>query len=160
MSAAITFDRLHLIIQAQAAYAQCIDDKGGEGWADFFEEDCFYIVTTAENHQAGLEAGLMYADSKGMLKDRIAALNEANIYERHRYRHILGQPMVSRAEGRLVWAETGFMVARIMRTGETSLFATGRYIDCYAIDGDRALLKERRVVCDSNRVDTLLALPL
>ena len=160
MSAATTFDTLQLIVHAQAAYAQCIDDKGGDGWADFFEEDCVYLVTTAENHQAGLEAGLMYADSKGMLRDRIAALNEANIYERHRYRHILGQPLVSSAEGRRVWAETSFMVARIMRTGETALFATGRYIDCFAIDGDRVLLKERRVVCDSNRIDTLLALPL
>jgi anthranilate 1,2-dioxygenase small subunit len=151
---------LHLIIKAQAAYAQCIDDKGGEGWVNFFDDDCFYVITTAENYQEGLQAGLMYADSKGMLKDRIAALNEANIYERHRYRHIVGQPLISRVDGPLVWAETAFMVARIMRTGETSLFATGRYIDCYSITADQVLLRERKVVCDSNRVDTLLALPL
>ena len=160
MTSAMSFDMLQSIMKAQAAYAQCIDDKGGEGWADFFEEECFYIVTTAENHELGLQAGLMYADSKGMLKDRIAALNEANIYERHRYRHIMGQPLISRADGSLIWAETAFMVARIMRTGETSLFATGRYIDCYAITGEQALLRERKVVCDSNRIDTLLALPL
>jgi anthranilate 1,2-dioxygenase small subunit len=151
---------LHRIVAAQAAYARCIDDWGGEGWADFFEDDCLYVVTTGENHQQGLQAGLMYADSKGMLKDRIAALNEANIYERHNYRHILGQPLISRVEGDLVWAETAFIVARIMRTGETSLFATGRYIDCYRIGSDDVLLRERKVVCDSNRIDTLLALPL
>lgn len=156
----MSLDILQKIMKAQAAYAQCIDDKGGEGWADFFEDDCFYIVTTAENYQQGLQAGLMYADSKGMLKDRIAALNEANIYERHRYRHILGQPLISKMEGGLVWTETAFMVARIMRTGETSLFATGRYIDCYSIAEEQTLLRERKVVCDSNRVDTLLALPL
>ena len=160
MTSATSSEILHRIIQAQAAYARCIDDKGGEGWADFFQDDCFYIVTTAENHEEGLQAGLMYADSKGMLKDRIAALNDANIYERHRYRHIMGQPLISRAEGAQVWAETAFMVARIMRTGETTLFATGRYIDCYSVTADQVLLRERKVVCDSNRVDTLLALPL
>lgn len=161
MTSVTGLETLHqLIIRAQAGYAQCIDDRGGEGWTDFFDDECFYIVTTAENHQEGLQAGLMYADSKGMLKDRIAALNEANIYERHRYRHIMGQPMISRVDDPLVWAETSFLVARIMRTGETSLFATGRYIDCYRVADDQALLRERKVVCDSSRVDTLLALPL
>jgi anthranilate 1,2-dioxygenase small subunit len=153
-------DALRLIMRAQSEYAQCIDDRGSDGWPNFFDDQCFYVVTTVENHEQGLEAGLIYADSKGMLKDRIAALNEANIYERHRYRHVMGQPLISRAEDSLVWAETAFMIARIMRTGETVLFATGRYLDCYVIAGERALLRERKVVCDSNRIDTLLALPL
>jgi len=52
------------------------------------------------------------------------------------------------------------MVARVMRTGETSLFATGRYVDCYVVTEDSILLRERKVVCDSSRIDTLLALPL
>lgn len=161
MTRAIAPDMLHhRIVQAQAAYARCLDDQGGEGWADCFDETCFYIVTTAENHQNGLEAGLMYADSKGMLKDRIAALKEANIYERHTYRHLMGQPMITGQNGALVQAVTPFMVARIMRTGETILFATGRYFDSYVMGEDRVLLRERKVVCDSNRVDTLLALPL
>ena len=47
-----------------------------------------------------------------------------------------------------------------MRTGETMIFATGRYIDCYVLEKGRVLIRERKVVCDSNRVDTLLALPL
>ncbi|WP_145206121.1 aromatic-ring-hydroxylating dioxygenase subunit beta [Sphingobium sp. B2] len=148
------------IVHAQAVYARSLDDNGGEGWADCFAEDCFYIVTTAENHQNGMMAGLMYADSKGMLKDRIAALKEANIYERHSYRHVMGQPLIARRDGDLVYAETPFMVARVMRTGETSLFATGRYLDCYVVTQDSILLQERKVVCDSSRIDTLLALPL
>ena len=146
--------------RAQAAYARCIDDAGGKGWPDFFDEDCLYVVTTAANHGQGLAAGLIYADSKGMLKDRIAALNEANIFERHSYRHVLGQPLICEIRDALVWTETAFMVARIMRTGETTLFATGRYIDCYVFRGDEVLIRERKVVCDSSRIDTLLALPL
>lgn len=148
------------IIYAQALYARTLDDHGGDGWADCFDEDCFYIVTTAENHQSGMLAGLMYADSKGMLKDRIAALKEANIYERHTYRHVMGQPFITRRDGALAYAETPFLVARVMRTGETSLFASGRYFDCYVVSDERILLRERQVVCDSSRIDTLLALPL
>jgi 3-phenylpropionate/cinnamic acid dioxygenase small subunit len=42
----------------------------------------------------GLEAGLIYADTRGMLEDRISSLRKVNIYERQRYRHIVGLPVV------------------------------------------------------------------
>ena len=52
-------------------------------------------VTTADNDRHGpARAGLIYADSRGMLEDRIAALREANIYERQRYRHLVGLPVM------------------------------------------------------------------
>ena len=51
-------------------------------------------------------------------------------------------------------------VVRIMRDGTSDLFATGRYLDRYEIQNETALLKERIVVCDSSRIDTLLAIPL
>ena len=60
-----------------------------------------------------------------------------------------------------VKSETPFLVARIVRGGETSLFATGVYRDRFAGGADgRLLLAERIVVCDSQRFDTLLAIPL
>jgi anthranilate 1,2-dioxygenase small subunit len=40
------------------------------------------------------------------------------------------------------------------------LFATGRYVDRFLIAGGAAKLIRRDVVCDSSRIDTLLALPL
>ncbi len=57
-------------------------------------------------------------------------------------------------------AETPFLVARIMRDGRTDLFATGIYRDRLREDGERLLLAERIVVCDSGHFDTLLAIPL
>jgi hypothetical protein len=57
--------------------------------------------------------------------------------------------------------ETPFIVVRIVQSDETSLFATGLYRDTFELDGsERLLLKQRVVVCDSNRIDTLLAVPL
>jgi anthranilate 1,2-dioxygenase small subunit len=47
-----------------------------------------------------------------------------------------------------------------MRDGTTHLFATGRYCDLYVRTEAGVRLRERIVVCDSSRVDTLLALPL
>lgn len=145
----------------QAAYARCIDDDRLEEWPDFFLADGSYRLTTVDNHRRGLQAGLIWANSRAMLEDRISALRQANIYERHAYRHILGLPYVQQQADGTAKSETPFMVARIMRDGGTSLFATGRYLDIFARDDAGALkLRDRVVVCDSSRIDTLLAIPL
>src|ERR1700731_4132934 len=70
-------------------YVHCLDADELERWPDFFTEDCFYRITSAENYEAGLPLGLIYATSRNMLKDRISALREANIYEPQRYRHLV-----------------------------------------------------------------------
>jgi anthranilate 1,2-dioxygenase small subunit len=139
---------------------RCIDDGDLAGWPDFFVDECIYKVTTAENHKRGLEASLIYAASRGMLMDRVASLRDANIYERHAYRHLLGQPYIVSEDLDVVRSETSFMVVRIMRDGTTSLFVTGRYLDAYVRNGNSVRLRERVAVCDSSRIDTLLALPL
>jgi len=156
----MTQDPFRLIARAQSEYARCIDDDRLEQWPDFFSEGCTYKITTAANFRDGLEAGIVFANSRGMLQDRVSALREANIYERQSYRHILGQPCIVSEHGNEVQSETPFMVARIVQDGETDIYATGRYLDVYEILGDGAKLKERTVVCDSSRIDTLLAIPL
>ncbi len=140
-----------------AAYAQVIDTDRLEEWPDFFTEDCLYKITSAENHNRGYAAGIVYADSRAMLRDRVTALRTANIFERHAYRHIVGLPVLG-ADGES--AETPFLVVRIMRDGRTDLFVTGVYLDrLREVDG-RLRFAERIVVCDSHVFDTLLAIPL
>lgn len=143
-----------------AAYARAIDSDALEQWPGFFTEHCRYRITHVDNERDGLPAGLVYADSRAMLEDRIAALREANIYERHRYRHLLGIPLVESADAHGAVARTPFMVARIMHTGETSLFATGEFHDRFEVVDGRLLLAERTAICDSTVTDTLLVLPL
>jgi 3-phenylpropionate/cinnamic acid dioxygenase small subunit len=146
--------------QLSADYARAIDDDRLEDWPGFFAERCLYKITSADNHRRGFPIGLIYADSQGMLRDRVAALREANIYERQAYRHLVGLPAIlGEAEG-AVRAETPFLVVRIMRDGAMDLFATGRYLDALVEEGGALRFRERVVVCDSSRVDTLLAIPL
>jgi anthranilate 1,2-dioxygenase small subunit/terephthalate 1,2-dioxygenase oxygenase component beta subunit len=142
-------------------YAAAIDSDRLEAWPGFFLERCLYKVTTADNHRRGYQAGLIYADSRNMLKDRVASLREANIYERQSYRHVVGQPMVTAEADGEIAAETPFLVVRIMRSGEMDLFAAGQYLDRVRDGGDGSLrFAERVVVCDNSRFDTLLAIPL
>ncbi len=157
MAGAITLER---ILALQAAYIRCIDNNELEAWPDFFVDDCLYKVTTAENHRLGFEAGIIYADTKGMLVDRIAALRQANIYEKQSYRHILGLPNVVKNGGDEAESETPFLVVRIMHDGQSDIFATGLYFDTVRAAGSELKFARRLVVCDSSRIDTLMALPL
>jgi len=151
---------LENIAAFNSQYASCIDDDQLESWPDFFVDKCFYKVTTAENYHKGLPAGLVYANSKGMLKDRISALREANIYERHSYRHILSIPSKIVQSDEVLNVETSFLVNRIMRGGKMDIFATGKYVDEFEKVESSWLLRKRVVVCDSISIDTLLAIPL
>ena len=157
MAGAITLER---ILALQAAYIRCIDNDALEAWPDFFLDHCLYVVTSAENHKAGFEGGIIYADTKGMLIDRIAALRQANVYEKQSYRHILGLPHILHNSGDEAESETPFMVVRVMHDGQSDIFATGLYLDSYETAGGELKFAKRLVVCDSSRVDTLMALPL
>lgn len=148
------------VSQLNAEYARAIDDDRLESWPDFFTDPCIYKITSADNYRRGLPAGLVYADSRGMLKDRVTALREANIYERQAYRHLVGLPAIRPGADGAVHAETPFLVVRVMRDGTMDLFATGRYVDTMVDEGGTLRFRERLVVCDSSRIDTLLAIPL
>ena len=144
-----------------AACAAVLDSDRLEQWPDFFHDDCLYKVTTADNHAKGYQAGIIYADTRAMLVDRIAALRQANIYERQRYRHILGMPLIEAQADGSVSAETSFLVVRTMREGQMDVFVVGVYLDKLRRDAAGAWrYEERIVVCDSQRFDTLLAIPL
>ncbi len=143
------------------AYARCIDDDELEQWPGFFSDACVYKITTRQNLEAGYAAGVAYADSKGMLNDRVKSIRQVNIYEAQRYRHVLSLPHIQSQDANgTLHVRTGFIVIRIMHTGETSIFATGSYHDRVGAQAERLVLHERIVVCDSPRFDTLLALPL
>jgi 3-phenylpropionate/cinnamic acid dioxygenase small subunit len=142
-------------------YTDAIDADRLEAWPDFFLDDGRYRITTAENVAQSLPLSIMYAASQAMLRDRVTALREANVYEGQRYRHVLGTPLIIAVETDGLRARTSFMVARVMRNGDTTLFATGCYEDRVVLDtGDGARFAEKTVILDSRQIDTLLAIPL
>jgi 3-phenylpropionate/cinnamic acid dioxygenase small subunit len=143
-----------------ARYVEAIDEGRFEEWPDFFLEDALYRITTAENSEQGLPLSMIYATSRAMLRDRVRALREANVYEAQRYRHILGPARIEPMDDGSMRASSSFMVARIMHTGDTTLFATGRYRDRVVRAGETARFAEKTVILDSRQIDTLLAIPL
>ncbi len=141
-----------------ARYAHALDSGSLEEWPGFFTEDGRYRIATAENEERGLPLPVLSAEGRGMLRDRVASLRHANIYEPQRYRHIVSGTLIEKVSRSLVTSVTNFLVVRTMQDGATLLFASGRYADRIRIPD--MLYEERVVVCDSRRFDTLLAIPL
>jgi 3-phenylpropionate/cinnamic acid dioxygenase small subunit len=151
--------RLH-VQDLIAHYVDVIDQDRLEEWPDLFAETCRYLITSAESYDEGLPHGVIYADSRGMLRDRVSALREANIYEAQRYRHLVGPIWVEADSETTVRARSHFLVLRIMHTGDTMVFASGVYRDRIDISRSPYRFIERVVVTDSHKFDTLLAIPL
>lgn len=147
-----TVERLH------ARYAQALDEDRLEDWPGFFTENGCYRIATAENEARGLPLPVLYAEGRAMLRDRVASLRHANIYEPQRYRHMVSGVLIEKISASQVKSVANFLVIRIMQDGDTMLFASGRYLDRILIP--QMQYEERVVVCDSRRFDTLLAIPL
>jgi 3-phenylpropionate/cinnamic acid dioxygenase small subunit len=145
--------------ELHARYAHALDEDRLEDWPNFFTENGKYRIATAENEARGLPLPVMSADSRGMMRDRVASLRHANIYEPQRYRHMISSILVEKLDEKRVKAIASFLVVRIMENGESQLFASGRYLDRIVLSPE-PLYEERVVVCDSRRFDTLLAIPL
>lgn len=143
-----------------AEYAHCLDNDALEDWPEFFTDDCRYRITSAENFEAGLPLGVVYATSKAMLVDRVMALRKANVYEPQRYRHMIGAMKIGAEDKGIVPVVANLMVVRTMQDGAMTLFAAGRYVDRLVRRGDAWRFAQKEVVLDSRQIDTLLAIPL
>jgi len=146
--------------QLYTDYVHCLDADEIERWPDLFTEDCFYRVTSAENYEAGMPLGLIHATSRNMLKDRVSALREANIYEPQRYRHLVSAIKTVEERDTTLELMANFLVVRTMQEGDMTLFAAGRYLDQIQLTDGIWKFARKDVVLDSRQIDTLLAIPL
>jgi len=144
--------------ELHARYAHALDSDDLERWPGFFTPNGRYRITTAENEARGLPLPVLYAEGEAMLRDRIASLRHANIYEPQRYRHMLSAVLLDQPDATSVRSLANFICLRIMENGETLVYASGRYVDRITLPELR--YDERIVICDSRRFDTLLAIPL
>jgi anthranilate 1,2-dioxygenase small subunit len=140
-----------------AEYGALIDMARFDEWLDLFAENCRYQIAARENFDRGLPAALVFCDSRAMLEDRIGALREANKYNIHTDRHVIGLPRVL---GDSLLVEAPFAIFQTDQEGETRLFATGLYRDRLEVLRQRLKIRDKLVLLDTFAVPTLLATPL
>ena len=129
-------------------------------WLDLFAEECRYQIVPRENFDRGLPAALVFCDSRAMLEDRIRALREANKYNIHTDRHVIGLPRILGGRPARSLVEAPFAVYQTDQEGETRLFATGLYRDRLEAWRDGLKIRDKLVLLDTFAVPSLLATPL
>jgi anthranilate 1,2-dioxygenase small subunit len=140
-----------------AEYGGLIDAAKFDEWLCLFAEECRYQIIPRENFDRGLPAALVLCDSRAMLEDRIRALREANKYNIHTDRHVIGLPRILKDS---LTIEAPFAVYQSDQEGETHLFATGLYRDQLEPTGRHFKIRDKLILLDTFAVPSLLATPL
>lgn len=146
------------------AYVGAIDAGRLEEWPDFFADECLYQVLPWENVSQNMPIPLMHCDSQGMLRDRIVAHREANLFAPHLYRHLVSAVRVVGEQAGVVSARANFAVFRTMidaiEFGSSALYAVGEYRDTIVFESGKAKYREKIVVVDTSRIASLLVTPI
>ena len=143
-----------------AAYGALIDAGDFDAWLGLFAPECTYHIMPRENYVQNLPAGLVFCDSRAVLEDRIGALREANKYNIHTDRHLIGLPRLVGDEAGEALVEAPFAVYQTDQEGATRLFATGLYRDRIVAASGTLKFRDKLVLLDTFAVPSLLATPL
>ncbi len=157
-------DLRYTIEELLHAYVQCIDEDRLEAWPEFFTEDCVYKILPRENVDQGLPIALMYCDSRGMLQDRIVAHRQANLFAPHVYRHLVSAIRVTGQNNGVITARANYAVFRTtldpVHYGTTEVYSVGEYRDQIVFANGVPRFKEKIVVVDTSKIQSLLVTPL
>jgi anthranilate 1,2-dioxygenase small subunit len=152
-------DRLALY-DLYAAYGGLIDAAEWDAWLSLFAAACRHQIIPRENAALGLPAGLIFCDSRAVLEDRIMALREANKYNIHWDRHLIGLPRVLGELRAEISVEAPFAVYQSDQEGNSLLFAAGLYRDRIVSESGGLKFRDKTVLLDTFAVPSLLATPL
>ena len=149
-----------LLDEFYAEYVHCLDEDQIERWPDFFTEDCFYQLIPRENYDQGLPIALIRCESKGYLKDRVAAVRETSMYAPYTQRHFVSGLRVTGIADGIIKAEANFSILRTQTDKLTEVFLSGRYLDTIVMEDDKPLFSEKICVCDSTLIPNSLVIPV
>lgn len=143
-------------------YVEAVDAADRlETWPELFVDDGQYRVVPQENWQQGWPLALVRAESRGMLKDRVAATRGINTYTPRTMRHLVSNIRCTRRGDGDIDVRAHFLVVETMIDEPSRIFASGLYIDRLAEEGDgRLRLREHVVVLDNDLVPNSIVYPL
>jgi 3-phenylpropionate/cinnamic acid dioxygenase small subunit len=148
------------IEEFHAAYCWTLDSGALEKWPDYFADDAVYRITARENADAGLQVGLVYADSKAMIRDRAFAVQNTQMFAPRYMQHFVTNVRVLAVQGDLVKAQANYLLLQTLVDGPSTIHQAGRYYDTFVRSGGKLLLKERQCVYDTVLIANDLVLPV
>ena len=144
-----------------ADYARLLDDGPLEDWPDLFLESCLYLAIPRDNFDAGLPLATLRCESRGMLADRVKAVQETIMFEPRYLRHQITQIRPRERDDGALDVTAHYTVVEVLHEDLPRILSVGRYLDVVVEDDDGALrFAEKRVVYDSVLVPNTIVYPL
>jgi 3-phenylpropionate/cinnamic acid dioxygenase small subunit len=148
------------IEEFHADYCWTLDCGDVERWPEYFTDDAVYRITARENADADLPVGLVYADSKAMIRDRAFALKHTQMYAPRTLQHFVTNVRVLEDKGESLKAQSNYLLLQTLVDGPTTIQQSGRYYDTFVRSPGRLLLKERQCIYDTVLIANDLVLPV
>ena len=154
------FQEYFELSQLYAGYAHAVSSSQWELWPEFFTEDCSYRLQPRENHERGFPLATLSFESKGMLKDRVYGIRETLFHDPYYQRHVVGAPVVLKAEPGRIESEANYAVFRTKLSELSSVFSVGRYIDVVVRTDEGLKFASRQVIYDSEMIPNSVIYPI
>ena len=142
------------------AYDEALAEGCYEEWPELFTAECLYRIIPRENYDAGLPVALIYAESRAMLADRVAAIRNTMLYSPRLMRNATSGIILRSIDPDGMRLAATFAVFQTMLNEPSQVFLCGRYYDRVVEDGGALRFAERVCVTDATLVPTSLIFPI
>jgi len=141
-------------------YCWTLDCGDIERWPEYFTDDAVYRITARENADAGLPVGLVYADSRAMIRDRAFAIKHTQMYAPRTLQHFVSNVRVLEVKESGIKAQSNYLLLQTLVEGPTTIQQAGRYYDTFVRADGRLLLRDRQCIYDTVLIANDLVLPV
>ena len=160
MTDRIDFDTWLALTQLHADYARALDSGQWDLWPEFFTDNCVYKLQPRENFDRGLPLATLSFESKAMLRDRVYGIRETLFHDPYYQRHVVGTPVIHRADASGIQCEANYAVFRTKLDGPSTVFNVGRYIDTLVRTPQGLKLAQRLCIFDSEMIPNAIIYPI
>jgi 3-phenylpropionate/cinnamic acid dioxygenase small subunit len=140
-------------------YYTILDDVRLDDWPALFTEDCIYRVIPRENFESGYTLSTIYAESRGMLTDRVMGVMRTQMYAPRSYRRFPGPLKIVSRDGDSVRTRHNLLLVQTLIDKQTEIVLSAVCHDVLTVDDGRVRLRERIVVFDSEMIPNSLIYP-
>lgn len=137
-----------------------LDDDQVERFPDFFIDDCSYQVVSRENFAEGLPQATIYCDGIAMVRDRVIALRQTQVYVPRAWRHFIsGVRVMAVVDGQL-HVSANFLITEAMSDQDPTLFLVGQYLGILVRVDGQLKFRQHLAVYDNHHVRRSLIVPV
>jgi len=154
------FQDYFALTQLYADYASAVSSGQWELWPEFFTEECSYRLQPRENFDRGFPLATLSFESKGMLKDRVYGIKETLFHDPYYQRHVVGTPIVRKAERDRFHCEANYAVFRTKLSDASTVFNVGRYLDTVVRTPEGFRFASRQCIYDSEMIPNSIIYPI